>query len=126
MQTRIKTVTSAAGLLVLRFNEALAMTANAANGPDAAQAGGAAAQNADKTSGNPTVTILGFVVGVALIWLGYRLLTRGMPKIRSMGIAELEFDPADKTIRAKSVVEGVLVLLAGMLVIIAALWWAVG
>jgi hypothetical protein len=126
MQTRIKTVTSAAGLLVLRFNEALANTGSAGRAPDAAQAGGAAAQHADKAAGNPVLMLLGIVVGAALIWFGYRLLRRGAPKTQGAGIAELDFDPADKTIRAKSVAEGVLVLLAGMLVIVAAMWWAVG
>lgn len=120
MQTGIKAVTAAAGLLFLRFTEAFVTTANAA------QESGAAAQNVAKSSGSPTVAILGIVVGVALIWLGYRLLMRAAPKNQSAGIAELEFTPADKTIRAKSVTEGVLVLFVGMLVIVAALFWALG
>lgn len=121
MRMRIKTVMSAvAALLFLRFQEAAALV-KATGG---AEASGVA--QVERGSANVTMATVGLLVGSALIWLGYRFLTRAAPKERAAGVAELAFDPADKPIRTKSVVEGVLILLAGVLVVITALWWAVG
>lgn len=123
MRTTIKSVTSAAALLLLHFNPALAVVKAADTG---GQAGGAAVRYGAGGSGSIAMAVVGLLVGAALIWLGLRFLNRGAPKDRAAGIAELAFDPADKSIRTKSVVEGVLILLAGALVIIVALWWAIG
>lgn len=126
MQTRFKAITASIGFFLLRLNEALATSVKVTESPDGTKTTETVTHYANTTPWDTTVIVLGILIGMAVIWLGYRLLTKGAPKAHDAANAELEFNLADKTIRAKNVTEGVLVVLLGALVIIAALWWAGG
>lgn len=123
MRSRITPVGSTIGLWLLWASHALAETVKVTEGPDGTKTTETITHYANTTPWDSAIVILAIAVGLVVIWLGYRLLSKGVPAATEPAIAELEFSLKDKTLRAKNVTQGVLVVLLGSLVIISALYW---